>query len=501
MVFRGILEKSFGTFLCLRGFCSLADLARCSIPDKNYQRPKLDDHINEIVGFFNDANNLFFPEVILGVSLDECGVSEDEYNWFYREAVNGNGVARKKLGNLTVSIFAKKFLKEGGGMIVHNTMSVYGFGAANDSTRLYRIDGNHRLEAALSEKVNPEVLDRYVPYCIVFFRDRIKYKENASTIFRNINFKVRPILEEYNLRIVLDDDVVFTNALLKENPAYGRHFVWVRNLLHYLKDHKSNILASAYMDSICTFLMKIFEIVASRKIVGGWAKDDPPIKELASLVGLMEAALSEERIAKFVCIQPIAESLIYYKIQSDNTSRSKRTSEYDDFCSWLLKNNFSRIKRIEAKEIVAIFDEIYKSIPRQLFLARWYPQKGEEKRKADARYAAMERLAKGLNLQLIDMEHEKGGTFSIRDMIDQKLPGSDLFVADLTGARPNVMIEVGMALHHIKHNRVLFYFQRSDEAQSVPFDISGFKYEEIVDSSEIESKLAPRIKEILSSLL
>ena len=99
------------------------------------------------------------------------------------------------------------------------------------------------------------------------------------------------------------------------------------------------------------------------------------------------------------------------------------------------------------------------------------------------------------------MEHIFGGTFSIRDMIDKELPERYLFVADLTGARPNVMIEVGMALHHIKKDRVLFFFQPSNEVPSVPFDISGFRYESIVDSSEILSKVEPNIKRILDSLL
>ena len=109
MVLRGILDKPFGSFLCLRGFCPLEDIARCSVSDDNYQRPLEDEHIVDIVQFLNDTNNLFFPEVILGVSLDKFKVSEAEYKWFCTEALSGRGVSRKKLGNLTISIFAKTF--------------------------------------------------------------------------------------------------------------------------------------------------------------------------------------------------------------------------------------------------------------------------------------------------------------------------------------------------------------------------------------------------------
>lgn len=35
----------------------------------------------------------------------------------------------------------------------------------------------------------------------------------------------------------------------------------------------------------------------------------------------------------------------------------------------------------------------------------------------------------------------------------------DIFIADLTGARHNVMIEVGYALKHVGTGRMVFYFQ------------------------------------------
>lgn len=492
MIFRGILAKSFGTFLCLRGFASLGDLANCSTPDKNYQRPKVDEHVDEIVNFLNDKSNLFFPEIILGLSLDEWGVTEDEYNWLYNEAIK-QGVSQKKLGKLIISTFTKKFsIASGGG--IYNTMSLYGVDPSKKDT-LYRIDGNHRLEAAAAPGVTPDVLNRIIPYCLIFFRDRIKYNENASTIFRNINFKIRPILEEYNLKNILEDESVFPPSILHNNPAYGKHFVWARILYRYLNAHKSNLLAAAYTDSPCTFLVRILEIVALQNIETALSKSHPSDDEILSFVKLMESALHKQSIVPFITTPPIAEALVYYRIKSNSSS------EYEKFCVWLQRNNFSAIKGIKAIEIVNIFDEVYKNIPKQLFLARWYPQDGEEKRKADARYTAIKKLADKFNLDLIDMEHESGGTFSIRDVIDRKIPESDLFLADLTGSRPNVMIEVGMALHHIKHNRVLFCFQKSSENQRIPFDISGFRCEEIVDSSEIESKLSPHITKILDSAL
>lgn len=494
MVLRGILEKSFGSFLCLRGFCPLGDIAKYSISDENYQRPPIDDHIDDMVHFFNDPNDLFFPEVILGVSLDDFDVNESEYKWFSQEALEGRGVSRKKLGRLSVSIFAKTFTPDTGVPYIHNTASVYGFDSEEDK-KLYRIDGNHRLAAAEDPRVRQEMLTRPTPFCLVFFRDKKQYTEKAATIFRNINFKARPILEEHNLKVVLQQKDVFTEAILNDNPAYGKHFVWARAAWEYLERKPSDALSRVYEDSVRTFLVRILENIAKNNIETVLSRPTITDNDIKAFIASMESAIDDQRIKPMISCLPIAEALCYYKIKSQDGR------EYDYFCSWIAKNDFSKIKKIDVGEIISIFDEVYKGIPKQLFLARWYPEDEKEKRMSDARYNAMLQIANRLNLKLNDMAHESGGTFSIRERIDQKLPQSDIFVADLTGVRPNVMIEVGMALHHIKRNRVLFYFQPSIDVPSVPFDLSGYQYDIIFDSSEIISKIEPRIKHIIDSLL
>lgn len=45
------------------------------------------------------------------------------------------------------------------------------------------------------------------------------------------------------------------------------------------------------------------------------------------------------------------------------------------------------------------------------------------------------------------------------------------------------------------------FHQPSTPEQPVPFDLSGFQYDTIVDSSEIVSKIEPRIKHIIDTLL
>jgi hypothetical protein len=196
-------------------------------------------------------------------------------------------------------------------------------------------------------------------------------------------------------------------------------------------------------------------------------------------------------------------------ITDHNGSRNAKgcCTQFARFVSWVKNNHLENLNGIALSDFLAVFDNVYKALPKQMFLARWYPETGAEKRKADARYEALRKIAESEHLKLIDMEHMRRGAFSIRDAIDQTIPNSDLFVADLTGVRPNVMVEIGMALHHLPMNRVLFYMQKADKVpgmegvvETPPFDLSGYSYDKIVDSSEIEKLVLPRIQSILNEM-
>ena len=90
------------------------------------------------------------------------------------------------------------------------------------------------------------------------------------------------------------------------------------------------------------------------------------------------------------------------------------------------------------------------------------------------------------------------GTFDIRKVMYQDIRECDIFIADLTGARHNVMIEVGYALKYIDTGRMIFYFQETEICKDVPFDISHLNYVPIADSAEIKSEVKKRIRTVLN---
>ena len=124
MVLRGVLEKSFGSFLCLRGFATLKELADCSEPDDNYQREDDNEHVAELKDFYEDRKNLFFPEIVLAISLQDFDASSEQSSWLFGEALNGKGAPRQKLGELTISTFAKEFKHPDGSRLIHTTASI-----------------------------------------------------------------------------------------------------------------------------------------------------------------------------------------------------------------------------------------------------------------------------------------------------------------------------------------------------------------------------------------
>ena len=167
----------------------------------------------------------------------------------------------------------------------------------------------------------------------------------------------------------------------------------------------------------------------------------------------------------------------------------------------MASNHIAEAKTISLDDLINIFDKVYDNIPKKVFLARWYPATTDpEYNKAKLRLNAIKAIAEELDLELIDIGTQQTGTFDIRTVMYHRITQSDIFIADLTGNRHNVMVEVGYALRHVKEGRMIFYFQPKDANDKVPFDLSGFKYEPISDSAEVRLKVKPLIEAILNQV-
>lgn len=525
---RGVLDRALGARWCLRGFAPMGSLAKISQSDTVYQRPPDERHVKELVKFYSkDLDNLFFPELTLGLSLDVIGATDEEDGWLYNGPLNEKSENYTKYWQHKVgSIFAKFYTLQG------EAFRTASLSFTDDAKCLYRIDGNHRLLAAeelLNEYeakknqgmgIDPDAVFRQVPFCLIIFKKGEPWRRVSATYFTNINFKALPLSAELNVRGIVRNTVAYPDDKLFADPSFGPSFVFCRRMCDLEKDvqcvesfigregyypffqelGKELIEGEGNISDVAD-LHKLCENVSAE--LGNWIKEDTSTSRNCFMYrNVVKAAAFYYH---WLDLKTLGEAA-----RKGNKGRNVvkgACSRCIRFLSWIRRARIGQSIDMPLQELLGIFDSVYGKLPKKLFLARWYPEASDEKRKADARYAALKKIAEENNLELVDMEHQRRGAFSIRDAIDSEIPESDLFVADLTGVRPNVMVEIGMALHHLPMNRVLFFMQKADKVpgmegavENPPFDLSGYSYDKIVDSSEIEERVGGRVRGILNEM-
>ncbi len=160
------------------------------------------------------------------------------------------------------------------------------------------------------------------------------------------------------------------------------------------------------------------------------------------------------------------------------------------------------------QQLLETFKTAQSRIPKRVFLARWYPAQDAPEGAHNKAVLRLQQLQQtftviqqqhGINLELIDMGTEEGGTFSIHTEMYKAIASSDIIICDLTGHRPNVYVEAGFALKHHEKNRLIFLFEPANAEDKVPFDLNTFKYVPITQVAEIPNKLQAEIEAILKN--
>ena len=202
----GIIYKK-EEYLALRGFAPIGELAEISRKSKSYQRNTDNQHKKDIIKYLSKANS-YLPEIILACKVrDYNGLIQDLWKKDVLEKDN-----RKPL-----HISGEKLPTEND-MVRYACLEI----KLSDNEKLFRIDGNHRLEpfsdndewwsTVFDEHFNKECKDKQnklnefkksmndmvVPFSIIISGYENGDKFEAS-IFNNINFKQLPLKQEKNL--------------------------------------------------------------------------------------------------------------------------------------------------------------------------------------------------------------------------------------------------------------------------------------------------------------
>lgn len=480
----GILEYSMGGFLCLRGFASYKMLSAISKPNAEVQRDLIDEHKGDMARFLNVGEYKFFPEVILATNLTDGTKDFDELNLFHESLQSGQSW-NKSIGDFQFNISqhkSKNFTNQYDQLPRAERVYLAHIRFDESVCELMRIDGNHRLSAA-----DEVTTDFTLPFCLLLFRNPSENDQFTRAIFHNINAKQIPLKLEENLKVILESPQVFSDVALKTDPSFGWKYYLSRKTLQNLDFDYFPAINSYIRQAKYSFFVDLYGFLLENQSI---EKNDSAVEMIKTKLVEVENALTESEITATTTNIAVIGALAYYKLTSP--------AKYRGFISWIKKNNLGRVEMLHIDDVIKLYDEIFEHVPKKIFLARWYPADTDpEYNNSVHRLNAIKKVASELNLELTDVGTRDTGAFDIRNVMYHDIRECDVFVADLSGSRHNVMIEVGYALKHIGTGRMVFYFQECGNCNSVPFDVSHLSYDKINDSAEIKTKTKGRIQRIL----
>lgn len=505
----GIFDTEvLGTFNIIRGFATLQDLAEISVPVlmetpnedgqvQGHQRPIDEQHAQEVKRYFEQGDQRFIPEIILSVraelvpemdGLSQIGVKYD----------NKNGlIIYRKHSSRNIRIHIVKVYRK------H-------LAQLKDEKRIRRIDGNHRLAKAQELQPIAGQENKYkVPFCLLLLKEPGNAANDYSEalIFHTINSTAKPLDGEQALQLILGQPQAHTMPAHQEFAfAPALHFT-------RLLDEKLRALPEPARSRLGGRSLSRLSIAAKELLHSYPAKaanldtaEDFADEITASLLDLCTHLHAD--FPDFCAADYFIELATHVWMRSDDgkphDQRLALSRDYlRDMARWMGTDGLRGLTTGKplGRKLTEIYDAVRSRIPKKVFLARWYPTvgDGDHKTRADNRLAALKQLVEGqLGLELVDMGTEEGGTYLIHPRMYEAIGSSEVFIADLTGLRPNVMIELGYALNHQGTNRLLLMFNPVAGADKVPFDTNSFRYEQIGEAADIPNRLKGHLEEILA---
>lgn len=440
MIIQGILDNSLNGQLCIRGFANIKELAQCSQADYRYQRNLIER--TDITDFLETQEYLFFPEVILSykfkhklISGKDTPLKAIQEGKKYKSTINDDQIMIKTIH------FKDSFSK----IIRLATLVV------NDDILekpFHRIDGNHRLEAA--EKSSSEKVARMVvPFCLLLgteFYDQNTYKpvfnnetgefdKAVKIFFHNINTKTIPLTSEENLKVMIDDELNFSDEDL-ENIFSGQHPVKTRILIGAVNPLIFTNIRHVIKDNYRSFYNDIFYYLLNDGIDSSFV-----VGEVINSLQAVNTLYGSEPNLQYNESIGILKGFLYYHIKEGG-------AKFDLFKNWILNNKIFNIDDISADNLIKIFNEIIAS-EIKIFVAMpyWEGNPGIVNDYNTIYRETIEQIRQefNLNISVYPIMQHRGATYDIIQDIINKIKSCKIFIADTTDNNPNVMYETGWA--------------------------------------------------------
>jgi len=470
--FRGVFSEVFGGILTMRGFAPFADLAKHSQPNGAYQRKPNSEHQAEIEKFYRNKHDLFFPELVFSMPLDQISLDGGKYQFSSGEP----GVKITVTGTRTASTLERVNL------VLPEVQDGKGL--------LQRIDGNHRLLAY--ENLHDTEFDRYyVPFCIVLLRkDQALTTEKA--LFFNINSKSRPLTSEEIYRSIIDDEIGFPDEVLERD--FGLEFVISRQTRQGLNFTYLYNLRGVFGQQIGQDDTRCSVLIESLKDIKDEQLPLPDAEKLLLAIQAINTAYTDERLSLSKSAV-LFSAFLYFELHGGTLNRQ--------FIQWVLANHLYELQVINAADIIRIFEKVAKSRKQQIFVSMWFNEK--TKANFEAIKAAVDDInqayTQDIKLRKIRIDQfDTGFSYEINAEILRLIDESGLLIADLTGGNKNVYHEIGflMGLNQGRglpdENFLLLHNDGIGEtAKDVGFNLNHIKQIRVSDTNSLREDLKKQI--------
>jgi len=512
MILQGVLDRSLGNFVCLRGYARLGDLYEISEPDQSYQRDLITHQQERMEKFLDEGEYLFFPEVILGASLDG-GNHTSAVSDFLSQFNIGKGEKYSfSQFNLNYSVSTRKSGNELRETILYRraTLTInkdlFDIGVFN---KFHRIDGNHRLSILsdnLDTPLSTDKLQRYrnlnVPYCLALFLNDEQLKRFSRALFHNINYKQIALTMEQSLKQILEDTALFTDDTLLDK--FGSEYLLARKVLNSwdlsMIPNITSVVDSndESLVSKRTFLLKTFQSLAEIEKIS--LNEDDLENEMGKFKRQLSAinslyshpSLGRQRNSGLL-------SAYFHYAYHDS-------GKLTIFNNWVLENHIYETEEIAAKEIIKIFDCVLEARERTIFVSMQFCTETEGNYKAvqDAVTEINESFSLDLKIREIRIDQfKKGYSYKIDDELLMLINDCGLLLADITLGNKNVYHEIGylMGLNkgrdESQNNFILFHNEAvtgADFHKDHGFNIKPFQVLTAKDTNSLRCEIMAQVK-------
>lgn len=455
------LNNNVLNYNVIRGFAPITTLAEISNA-KKYQRDIDKKHALEIKDYLNSGTERFFPEIIIGINTSKL---PDEYKNFIqlkslkRPLVNSNQHYDQNTFISEIKIFYDKE-----GRLPKEVIEV-----------ISRIDGNHRLYHA-SEFKDKFVEEQMVSFCIIDLSEDDN-SGNEEIIFHLINNKAKPLLDDDNLKVIIENKNAFSDSKLKiEDESLL--------LTRYLALENMETLKSLYENFGHNYLTRIYEIskiILESEYIDIKKYEDNEIlkKELLEIFGKINSFYDNlEQKEKIQKLQYIVSLIVHVYLHVAKKNDEETRLWLNRFVEWLDLNGLFDLTTVNYHEIWRIFYKIYESKSNKVFISMEFNDKSPDT------YDTIEQVIKkinadlGLSLEPIKIdEYRKGVTYSIPEEIITQIRDGGLLIGDLTNKNANVYHEIGymMGICHqkgIEEQVILILKMEDDDKNPVKFNLA-----------------------------